>query len=135
MSYLFGICSLPFMCLISSSSSFLIHLQEKMWKVHEACTVKILVSNWIWHPNDRVYVTTNVSFSLVLLEHIFISSFIRIHHYYWLNHSMWLARSPTPRMDQSLIPSSREPWITGGLVCKFTCHVTKLILLQSNMYL
>jgi hypothetical protein len=40
-------------------------------------------------------------------------------------------------MDQSLIPSSREPWITdyGGFVYKFIFHVTELSLLQSNMYL
>jgi hypothetical protein len=38
---LFGMCSLSFMCLITSS--FIIHFQEKMWKVHETGTVNYCV--------------------------------------------------------------------------------------------
>jgi len=77
-----------------------------------SCIVlKILVSYRICHPNDRV-VTTNASFSKVLLEHSLLI--------FYYDSSLLLAESfygtcqiANPSMDQFLIPSSREPYITN----------------------
>jgi hypothetical protein len=122
---LFDMCSfLLFMCLITSV--FLINFS--MRRCERSKMQPFTVNYCVKNPGiiilnmsskwQRWWVVTESTLALVqiLLEHILFFFFIRIHQKYWLILLDLLDRF-IPRMDQSFIQSSREPWITDWWFC------------------